>query len=155
MKKSGFNLQEIAYITDHANYQSLESYLNAPNDDDMQCYADALFNFHDNQNQPKSTTPKPKATATISKPEESTENSKILQVEEAPKTPVLVVDELPPTQIVPIKHNFAGAEIAEIVHPPTNTIQQSMQSIIRQAPSIFHGANFHGCTINFQMPSNP
>ena len=38
MKKGGANLQEIAYVLDHANYQSLESYLAAPNNEDYERY---------------------------------------------------------------------------------------------------------------------
>ena len=75
MKKSGFNLQEIAYVTDHSNYQSLESYLSAPDEEDMQWYADALFSFHDeNKDQGKISTPKSNPTTTISKPPKSPEN---------------------------------------------------------------------------------
>ena len=70
MKKSGFNLQEVSSVTDHANYQSLESYLNAPDDEDMERYAEALYNFHDDSKENTLKQPKRKPTPTIPKPPE-------------------------------------------------------------------------------------
>ena len=46
MKKGGYNIQGIAYVTDHSNYQSLESYLSAPDEEDYEHYNDILFKYH-------------------------------------------------------------------------------------------------------------
>ena len=79
----------------------------------------------------------------------------------SPGTPVLQVrNSPPPTQLVSVNENLESSDscdfhhFKDLVKPSGNTIQQSMQSHIRQAPSIFQEASFHGCTINFQMPQN-
>ena len=75
MKKSGFILQEIAYITKHVNYQSPELYLSTPDEEDMERYAGTLFIVQylnsegvSNKSEKRSTQPKiftPTATILI------------------------------------------------------------------------------------------
>ena len=49
MKKGGASMQEIAFITDHHNYQSLESYLSAPDHEDYECYNDMMAAYASNK----------------------------------------------------------------------------------------------------------
>ena len=75
MKKTGFNLQQIAFVTGHSNYQSLVSYLAQPDDEDYEEFNDKMFNFvnkkdavENKENEPNARKPK----ATVSKPNDDT-----------------------------------------------------------------------------------
>ena len=47
MSKAGFSIQQIAFVTDHSNYQSLESDLAEPEKDDYEQFNDKMFDYHD------------------------------------------------------------------------------------------------------------
>ena len=62
----------------------------------------------------------------------------------------------PPTQIVPFQNpSTPTTPVLEINNiQPVQQNKNILQSNIRQAPSVFQGAIFNNCTINFQMPQN-
>ena len=166
MHKSGCSLQQIAKVTDHTNYQSLESYLASPDDDDYEHFNDVLFQYHnppkpskiaENQPQQKSTkplqtTPKRLATSTITKPVEA-ENVDETINSSPPPTQIVSVHN-PRSPLVDLNVNMqdfinTNYTAGGLVQHENNSI---MQSNVRQAPTIFQGAGFNNCTINFQMP---
>ena len=51
MKKAGCSLQENAVMLDHSNYQSLESYLGEPEDEDYERYSDIMFSYGSKPNE--------------------------------------------------------------------------------------------------------
>ena len=67
-------VQQIAYVTDHSNYQSLELYLAQPSGEDYEQFNDKMFNYVNNiapeatANQENNDKPKLKPTAIVSKP---------------------------------------------------------------------------------------
>ena len=69
-------MQEIAQVTEHANFQSLESYLAAPDGEDFIQYNNIMFAYHTDENNPQQSEVIPKKikkttpTSTISKPPE-------------------------------------------------------------------------------------
>ena len=171
MKKGDANLQEIAFVIDHANYQSLESYLAAPDDEDFERYNDMMFNYASNKKKlmaPNDENPTPKnnksrlklkckPTATVSKPPEEDEdqdttpkkNYNEIQTDLASKE-----NSPPPTQMVPYQNELTTPVLEINNIQPVQQNKNILQFNICQSPSVFQGAIFNNCTIKFQMPQN-
>ena len=74
-----YNLQQIASVTGHENYQCLETYINEPDEEDHVEFCDTLFDYtgapsnvkEAKENNPEAKNRQPKPSATVSKPPEN------------------------------------------------------------------------------------
>ena len=164
MKKVGFDLQQIACVTDHSNYQSLESYLAQPDDKDYEEFNDKVFKYVNNiepnptEHPPNREKKKSNITATVSKPPENDPNPMEIQEndENQPKIVLNVPASLPLTQIIALpKSPKTSTLTVGLQNMPKISVKSIMQQAnVRQAPNIFSGAIFNNCTINLQMSPN-
>ena len=91
-----------------------------------------------------------KPTATVSIPPES--SPEITKINDQINTS----DENSPssTQTIPVNKEPTTCILEISNYQPLQQNKNIMQSNVCQAPSVFQGAIFNNCTINFQMPQN-
>jgi integrase len=135
LKKSGFSLEEIAHITGHKNLQSLKSYLDGPDQNQLEKYSNALHkNVNSNDPAPPCNEPKKRkidVEATLSVNPEQNEGT---DIDEKNELDLAIVSET---------NDKENAVISK------NLVQNNQQ--IKQAPMLFGGANFSNCSFNFTM----
>lgn len=182
--KDKFGLFAACNVTHHKSYESLRSYLAKPTLEDKAKYSTALFNFPDEAKENAATSPKPKAknpsklslkrkpSATLSKPPPSATKSPLIQLPPSPKSPsVNEQNASPPSSppdsqatiiYTPPKDNVLAKAVAvtspkavKNVSPKVgDQISNLLQNVYKQAPTMFTGAQFHGCTFNINLPNS-
>ena len=172
MDKSGkFTIQQIASVTGQRNYQSLESYLQNPDEEDHIEFCDALFDYtdppvqNDNSEQNPETPPTSPPKVLHDKSKLSLKKKKI----SAKTTATTTSEQVAKRSLVDITNDnnhhdmqvaLSNPELQEnntistqevVIHEDkSHTLQANMT--MSKIPNIFRNSTFNNCTINFQMP---
>ena len=155
----------------YLKYSVVESYLLAPNEEDYEHYNTMMFKYAQNEASNSDAMPKENSGESASNMPKADQSHLKLKRKKTccyirtrrmkfqtkwKLLKMMMKKTLPPTQIVKVEEpttQVLNLSVSEYV-PPLQKNQHIMQSDVRQAPSIFQGAVFNNCTINFQMSSN-
>ena len=177
--KKSYTIQQIASVTGHHNYQSLESYLEEPDEEDHVDFCDSLFNYtgaNDENNEESSDDAnnfdpppppknklklkkKQKPTSTITSPPSDMSNKENVKTKPA-LTSTENSENTPMNQIIPcfppeedINMGSTSTQSGQIeVSDKSGKQMVHTNMTMSKIPNIFGNSTFTNCTINFHMP---
>lgn len=155
IKKSGAPAPRIAHHLKQKNIQSMMQYLDMPTIEEKQENAEFLHEYTHNQPHPK---PSASSAAPVQAP---------VQIAVPPPNPPPLFPNNPnvvaENAIIPFEPIFDDNQneiqpalpqqmAHQMVQQPQQNNSQVVTNQVKQAPVLFQGATFHGCTINLQVP---